>query len=74
MITEWNRLSEKLQLVLSHEALKHAAHIVAWQAEILASEIESGSLADLGGPEALRLLATVVRLNGEGILPSPGHA
>lgn len=74
VIAEWNRLSETLQFVLSHEALQHAAHFVARQAEVLASEIESGSLADLGGPEALRLLAAVVRINGEGILPSPGHA
>jgi hypothetical protein len=74
MVTDWNLLSEKLQLVLSHEALRQAAHTIAWQAEVLAAEIESGSLVDRGGPEALRLLASVVRMTGKGVLPSPGHA
>ena len=36
---------------------------IAGQAEVLAGEIELGGISDRGGPEALRLLAAVVRLS-----------
>lgn len=65
MISDWNVLSEDLQLVLSREALKRAAATVASQAETLACEMEAGVLADRGGPDALRLLAALMRLLGE---------
>ena len=55
-------------------ALHRAAQTIAGQAETLAGEIENGSLADRGGPDALRLLAAVVRVSGR-IDPDPaGHA
>lgn len=53
--------------------LQQAAETIAGQAEILAGEMESGTIADCGGPEALRLLAAVVRLGGWGGLPVSGH-
>ena len=62
MTTDWNILSDELQLVLSREALRRAGEIIAGQAEILAGEIDLGFLADRGGAEALRLLAGVVRV------------
>ncbi len=62
MFPDWNLLSDDQQLRLSHSALRTAADLIAGQAEILANEIEGGALADLGGPEALRLLAAIVRL------------
>jgi hypothetical protein len=52
---------------------RRAAERVAGQAELLAAEMESGAIADCGGPEALRLLAAVVRLGGWGALPVYGH-
>jgi len=61
MLTDWNLLSEELQLMVSREALRRAAELIAAQAVELAWEIESGGLSDHGGPEALRLLAAVVR-------------
>ncbi len=62
MFPDWNLLSDDQQLHLSHSALRAAAVLIAGQAESLATEIEDGALADLGGPEALRLLAAIVRL------------
>ncbi len=64
MFPDWNLLSNEQQLRLSQSALRSAADLIAGQAEVLAAEIEDGSLVDLGGPEALRLLAAIVRLAG----------
>ncbi len=76
MLCDWNLLSDDLQLILSREALRRAVETIASQAEILAAEMEEGGLADLGGPEALRLLASVARATGEeGLaMPAAGHA
>ena len=57
----WHSLPDDLQLTLSREALRRAAETLADHAELLASEMESGTLLDQGGPEALRLFAAVVR-------------
>jgi len=61
MTTEWNHLSEGTQMALSQAALAQAANTIAVQAETLATEMEAGALDDRGGPDALRLLAAVVR-------------
>lgn len=61
MLPDWNTLSDDLQLALSREALRRAAETIAGHAEALAGEMENGGLADQGGPDALRLLAAVVR-------------
>jgi hypothetical protein len=74
MLADWNLLSDDLQLVLSREALQRAAHTIAQQAEVLAVEMEEGSLSDRGGPEALRLLAAVVRITGQDTFAPAGHA
>ena len=76
MLCDWNLLSDDVQLILSREALRRAVETVANQAEILAAEMEEGGLSDLGGPEALRLLAAVARATGdEGLaLPAAGNA
>lgn len=63
MLRDWNLLSDDLQLTLSREALIRASHTIAEQAELLAIEIETGGLSDRGGPDALRLLAAVVRVD-----------
>jgi hypothetical protein len=75
MLSEWNRLSEDAQLELSRAALRRAAETIASQAESLAGEMEAGSLIDRGGPDALRLLAAVIRVTGESAQPrQAGHA
>lgn len=57
----WQAMPDELQIILAREALKRAAETLAAHAEVLALEIETGSLSDLGGPDALRLFANVVR-------------
>jgi hypothetical protein len=74
MVADWNILSDDLQLVLSREALRRAVETIAGQAEILAEEMEVGTLADRGGVDALRLLAAVVRVTGQDGLGVAGHA
>jgi hypothetical protein len=64
MLRNWDLLSDELQLALSSAALRQAVNTIAGQAEVLAGEMEAGTLADLGGPDALRLLAVVVREAG----------
>lgn len=73
MTTDWNFLSDELQLVLSQEALRRAGEIIAGQAEMLAGEIEHGYLDDRGGADALRLLAGVVRVTATEGLGRMGH-
>jgi hypothetical protein len=70
----WNTLSEDLQLVLSREALRRAAETLAEHAELLAAEMECGTLADRGGPDALRLFAAVVRATNDDAFGPVGHA
>ncbi len=74
MVPDWNRLSEELQIALSREALSRAAVSIACQAEVLAEEMESGNLADRGGPDALRLFAAVVRVGGKNEFATAGNA
>ena len=74
MLSDWNHLTDDLQLVVSQEAMYRAALTIAEQAELLAAEIEAGRLSDRGGPEALRLLAAIIRLAGEDPLAPAGHA
>ena len=73
-LSDWNRLPDELQLVVADAALRRAAETLATQAELLAREIEGGALADRGGPDALRLFAAVVRLNGRETFATAGHA
>lgn len=75
MFPDWNLLSNDQQLLLSQAALRAAADLIAGQAEILACEIEAGALSDLGGPEALRLLAAIIRLADPDLTDvAAGHA
>jgi hypothetical protein len=57
----WHSLSEELQLNLAREAMQRAAETLANEAELLAADMDEGVLLDQGGPEALRLFASVVR-------------
>ncbi len=60
-MSDWERLSEPLQLQLAQAAMREASKNLAAYADALASEIECGFMADRGGFEALRLFATLVR-------------
>jgi hypothetical protein len=70
----WNILPEEMQLVLSREALRRAAETLAEHAELLAEEMDSGTLSDRGGPDALRLFAAVVRATNDDAFGPVGHA
>ena len=65
MLSDWHRLPEDSQITLAREALLRAAEIIAGHAEILAQEMETGGLEDHGGPDALRLLAAVIRMTSQ---------
>ena len=68
MLSDWNLLSDDLQLLVTREALKKATETLADQAEVLATEMEGGTICDRGGPDALRLLAAIFRVNGNAAL------
>jgi hypothetical protein len=70
----WHDLPDDLQLVLSREALRRAADTLAEHAELLASEMEAGTLLDQGGPDALRLFAAVVRATNQNGFTTVGNA
>ncbi len=73
-IAGWHTLPEPLQLVLAQESMRRAAATLAEQAELLAHEMDAGTLIDHGGPDALRLFAAIIRsTNAHGLGPV-GHA
>jgi len=73
-LNDWDLLSEEAQLRLAREAMQRAADAIANHAELLATEMEAGAIADHGGPDALRLLASMVRLTGRDTLAPAGSA
>jgi len=73
-VVDWDSLSEPLQLMLAGAALRRAAATIAFQAETLAQEMKSGALEDRGGPDALRLLAAIVRVTFQAGIGSPKEA
>lgn len=70
---KWNSLPDDLQVALAEQALQRAAAIIATQAECLAAEMDSGALTDQGGPEALRLLAAVLRAGNPALANTKRH-
>jgi len=74
MPADWNSFSDEIQLALSREALRRAADTLAEHAELLAAEMEHGTLNDQGGPDALRLFAAVVRTTNRDAFGPVGHA
>jgi hypothetical protein len=71
---DWNTLPEDLQLLLSREALRRAAETLAEHADLLAEEMDRGTLSDRGGPDALLLFAAVVRATNSDAFGPVGHA
>jgi hypothetical protein len=70
VLPDRNPVPDQLQLALYQEALRRAAGM----ADVLAVEMECGILGDQGGPEALRLLAAVLRIASADMLAPAGHA
>ncbi len=60
MLHEWNVLSDEMQLTLAREAFRQALATITDHAEALAGALETGIIADRGGPEALRLFVAVL--------------
>ena len=60
---EWDSLTDAQQLRVSNAALLFAVKTIAGQAEMLAVEMDAGTLMDCGGPDALRLLAAILRIS-----------
>ncbi len=71
---EWTTLTDEQQLALSREALRRAAETLAEHAEVLAAEMDQGTLADHGGPDALRLFAAVIRATNNEAFGPVGQA
>ena len=71
---DWHILSDETQLTLSRNALVLAVQNVADQAEMLAREMEIGTLADRGGPDALRLFAAVLLVSQDSGMEVRGNA
>jgi hypothetical protein len=70
----WTALSDDHQLALAREALRRAAETLADHAEVLAVEMDQGTLADRGGPDALRLFAAVIRATNQDAFGTVGQA
>ena len=73
-MADWWGLSDEILLASSREALLPVSETLAAHAEGLAEEVESGTLLDRGGPDALRLFAGVVRSTSAEELVPQGHA
>ena len=73
-MTDWNLLSEPVQLNLAAAAFQQASDSIASYAEALAGVMYAGSISDRGGQYALRLFAAMVRaVSGNNERPA-GHA
>lgn len=60
MPKEWTVPADELSPAMTRAVMRYAAQAISDQAILIAIEIEQGRLKDLGGPAALRLLATIV--------------
>ncbi|MEN0076027.1 MAG: hypothetical protein AAGC69_16690 [Paracraurococcus sp.] len=71
---DWIALTDDQQLALAREALRRAAETLADHAEVLATEMDDGMLADRGGPDSLRLFAAVIRATNRDAFGPVGQA
>jgi hypothetical protein len=74
MISDWDTLSDELQLALSRAALSRAAVELADHADAMAQEMEAGQITDRGGPDALRLFGAILRITGTVDFATVGNA
>lgn len=74
MTEAWDDLPEDCRLWLAEGAMRQACVILATKAEGLAHDMECGEIANRGGPDALRLLARLVRVANMQYEPAAGRA
>jgi hypothetical protein len=72
--SEWQGISEQLQLALAKEAMRHAAGIIASQAELFAAQFANATLQDRGAVDALKLFALLLRETSAECLAPAGNA
>ena len=72
--SEWHGISEELQVALAKEAMRHAATIIADQADLFAVQFANATLQDRGAVEALKLFAVLLRETSLECLAPIGNA
>ena len=72
--SEWHGISEELQLALAKQAMRHAACIIAEQADLFAVQFINATLADRGAAEALKLFSLLLRETSAECLAPVGNA
>jgi hypothetical protein len=72
--TEWNGISDELQVALAKQAMRHAAGIIADQADLFAVQFANATLQDRGAVEALKLFAVLLRETSAECLAPIGNA
>ncbi len=72
--SEWQGISDQLQLALAKEAMRHAAGIIADQADLFAVQFADATLQDRGAVDALKLFALLLRETSAECLAPIGNA
>ncbi len=72
--TEWQSISEQLQLSLAQAAMRQASTIIADQAELFAVQFTTRTLHDRGAADALKLFAVLLRETSAECLRPVGNA
>jgi hypothetical protein len=72
--TDWQGLSDELQVALAREAMRRAAVIIADQADLFAVQFTTRTLQDRGAADALKLFAALLRETSAECLRPMGNA
>jgi len=72
--TEWQSISDQLQVSLAQAAMRQASTIIADQAELFAVQFTSKTLQDRGAADALKLFAVLLRETSAECLRPVGNA
>ena len=72
--SEWQGISDELQVALAKQAMRHAACIIAEQADLFAVQFANATLQDRGAVEALKLFAVLLRETSAECLAPIGNA
>ena len=73
-VTEWQSISDQLQVSLAQAAMRQASTIIADQAELFAVQFTSKTLQDRGAADALKLFAVLLRETSAECLRPVGNA
>jgi hypothetical protein len=72
--TEWQSISDQLQVSLAQAAMRQASTIIADQAELFAVQFATKTLEDRGAADALKLFAVLLRETSAECLRPLGNA